>query len=261
MRELEAELAAFCGPAMRSPARAAPTRCCWCDGQGIGPGDAIICPSFTFYATAEIGRARRRDAGLRRRRGETASTSIRERQRAVAAARRHGLNPKAIVPVDLFGQPADHAAIAAIAGAENLFVLDDAAQALARPVARPHRHARHATATSFFPAKPLGCYGDGGAMLTDDDALAAEMRRLRVHGDGRADRHERALRHRAGGDPDREAESFSRTRSRRATASPRAIGGARRRRDRARVAEGMTSVWAQYTIRLARAGAIDSRPR
>ena len=83
------------------------------------------------------------------------------------------MRPRAVIPVDLFGQPADHDAIAAIAEAENLFVLDDAAQAFGATYKNRRLGAlAPATATSFFPAKPLGCYGDGGAVLTDDDELA-----------------------------------------------------------------------------------------
>jgi dTDP-4-amino-4,6-dideoxygalactose transaminase len=85
----------------------------------------------------------------------------------------------------LFGQPADHDAIALIAAAENLFVLDDAAQGFGAVYkSRNVGTLAPATATSFFPAKPLGCYGDGGAVFTDDDELAALMRSLRVHGAG-----------------------------------------------------------------------------
>ena len=90
-----------------------------------------------------------------------------------------------MIPVDLFGQPADHDAIAAVADAEQLFVLDDAAQAFGATYKnRRVGTLALATATSFFPAKPLGCYGDGGAVLTDDDELAQVMRSLRVHGEG-----------------------------------------------------------------------------
>src|SRR6185437_2855841 len=104
---------------------------------------------------------------------------------AIAAARDAGLKPKAIIPVDLFGLPADHAAIAAAAQAGNLLILDDAAQGFGAT----YNNRRlgtfgHATATSFFPAKPLGCYGDGGAVLTDDEAFADALRSLRVHGHG-----------------------------------------------------------------------------
>jgi len=106
-------------------------------------------------------------------------------QRACAAARELGLRPRAVIPVDLFGQPADHDRIASIAAAQELFVLDDAAQAFGATYKnRRLGTLAPATATSFFPAKPLGCYGDGGAVLTDDEELAQVMRSLRVHGEG-----------------------------------------------------------------------------
>ena len=96
-----------------------------------------------------------------------------------------GLTPRAIIPVDLFGLPADHDAIAAIAAAHGLLVLDDAAQSFgATYKGRRLGTLAHATATSFFPAKPLGCYGDGGAIFTDDDDLAVRLKSLRVHGEG-----------------------------------------------------------------------------
>ena len=91
----------------------------------------------------------------------------------MAIAKRAGLTPKAVIPVDLFGLAADHAAVAAAAEAENLFILDDAAQAFGATFNNRRLGTfGHATATSFFPAKPLGCYGDGGAVLTDDAELA-----------------------------------------------------------------------------------------
>ena len=104
---------------------------------------------------------------------------------AIATAKKLGLKPKAVIPVDLFGLPADHAAVAAVAQGANLFILDDAAQAFgATYQGRPLGSFGHATATSFFPAKPLGCYGDGGAVFTDDDQLAETLLSLRVHGHG-----------------------------------------------------------------------------
>jgi len=112
--------------------------------------------------------------------------------RAVATAKRLGLKPRAVIPVDLFGLPADHDAIAAFAAAHGMQVLDDAAQAFGATYrARKLGTLATATATSFFPAKPLGCYGDGGAIFTDDDALAERLRSLRVHGEG-ADKYDAA---------------------------------------------------------------------
>jgi dTDP-4-amino-4,6-dideoxygalactose transaminase len=104
---------------------------------------------------------------------------------AVATAKESGLKPRAIIPVDLFGLPADHGAVLAAAKAEDLVVVDDAAQGFGAIYDNRRLGTfGQATATSFFPAKPLGCYGDGGAVMTDDDGLADALRSLRVHGHG-----------------------------------------------------------------------------
>ena len=174
VRALEAELAAFCG------ARHAVTCASGTDAlvlvlmaKGIGPGDAVICPSFTFTATAEVVvlvGATPVFADVEEASFNLDPESLR---RACAAARKLGLRPKAVIPVDLFGQPADYDRITPIAEAEGLFVLDDAAQAFGATYKNRRLGAlAPATATSFFPAKPLGCYGDGGAVLTDDEELA-----------------------------------------------------------------------------------------
>jgi dTDP-4-amino-4,6-dideoxygalactose transaminase len=106
-------------------------------------------------------------------------------ENGIALARKRGLTPRAVIPVDLFGQSADHDAIKEIAAAEGLFVLDDAAQSFGASY-KGRRLGRFglATTTSFFPAKPFGCYGDGGAIFTDDDELASVLRSIRVHGQG-----------------------------------------------------------------------------
>jgi len=187
VRALETKLAEFCG------ARHVVTCASGTDAlilvlmaQGIGPGDAVICPSFTFTATAEVIAlvgATPVFADVEEKSFNLDPASL---QRACAAAREAGLRPKAVIPVDLFGQPADYDRIMPIADAESLFVLDDAAQAFGAT----YKNRRlgvlaPATATSFFPAKPLGCYGDGGAVITDDEELAQVIRSLRVHGEGR----------------------------------------------------------------------------
>src|SRR6202043_2129986 len=108
-------------------------------------------------------------------------------ERAIATAKARGLKPRAVIPVDLFGLPADHDAINAIAAKHGMLVLDDAAQSFGATYrGRKLGTFGAATATSFFPAKPLGCYGDGGAVFTADDALAARVKSLRVHGEGAA---------------------------------------------------------------------------
>src|SRR5262249_47777890 len=173
------------------------------------------------------------------------------------AARELGLRPKAVIPVDLFGQPADYDRILPIADAESLFVLDDAAQAFGATYRNRRLGAlAPATATSFFPAKPLGCYGDGGAVLTDDDELAKTRRSIRVQGEGRNkyDCVRIGLTGRL--DPIQAAvlleklkvfpdEIVARERFARRYAAGLADVAAV-----PRLAAGSTSVWAQYTLRL-----------
>jgi dTDP-4-amino-4,6-dideoxygalactose transaminase len=186
VRALEAELAAFCG-ARHAIGCSSGTDAlllvlmAW----DIGPGDAVICPSFTFCATAEVVALLGATPVMADVCADTFNLDSDSLQRAVTTAKRLGLQPKAIIPVDLFGLPADHDAIAAVAVEHGLFVLDDAAQAFGAAY-RGKKLGALATAatTSFFPAKPLGCYGDGGAVFTDDDAMAARIKSLRVHGEG-----------------------------------------------------------------------------
>src|SRR5215468_6841989 len=186
VREFEAALAAFCG------ARHAVTCASGTDAllmvlmaKGIGPGDAVVCPSFTFCATAEMVALVGATPVFADVDAATFNIAPDSAARAVAAARHAGLNPRMIIPVDLFGQPADFAAIKALAAAEQLFVLDDAAQAFGAIVGnRRLGTLADATATSFFPAKPLGCYGDGGAVFTDDDDMRDVLVSLRTHGQG-----------------------------------------------------------------------------
>ncbi len=190
---LEAELAAFCG-ARHAIGCASGTDAlllvlmAW----QIGPGDAVICPSFTYHATAEMVALLGATPIIADVLADTFNLDPASCERAIATAKRLGLNPRAIIPVDLFGLPADHDAIAAIAAEHRVLVLDDAAQAFGASYrGRRLGTMATATATSFFPAKPLGCYGDGGAVFTDDDALAARVKSIRLHGEG-VDRSEAA---------------------------------------------------------------------
>jgi len=184
--EFENALAAFCG------ARYAVGCASGTDAlmlvlmaKGIGPGDAVICPAFTFCATAEVVALVGATPVFADVDAVTFNLEAANVARAAATARRHGLVPKAVIPVDLFGLPADYDAISAVAKAEGLFVLDDAAQGFgAIYKGRKVGTLAPATATSFFPAKPLGCYGDGGAVLTDDLDLFDVLKSLRVHGQG-----------------------------------------------------------------------------
>jgi dTDP-4-amino-4,6-dideoxygalactose transaminase len=184
---LEAELAKFCG------ARHAITCASGTDAlmlalmaKGIGPGDAVFCPSFTFCATAEVVALLGATPVFVDVEADSFNIDANALTAALPIAQRLGLTPKAVIPVDLFGLPADYDAVAAVAKSANLFVFDDAAQAFgATYKGRTLGTFGDATATSFFPAKPLGCYGDGGAVFTDDDAFADAVVSLRVHGQGR----------------------------------------------------------------------------
>jgi dTDP-4-amino-4,6-dideoxygalactose transaminase len=258
VRALEAELAAFCG------ARHAVTCASGTDAlvlvlmaEGIGPGDAVICPSFTFTATAEVAAlvgATPVFADVEEASFNLDPESLRS---ACAAARKLGLRPRAVIPVDLFGQPADYDRIMPVAAAEGLFVLDDAAQAFGATYGNRRLGAlAPATATSFFPAKPLGCYGDGGAVLTDDAELAQVMRSLRVHGEGR-DRYDCA-RIGLNGRLDtiqaavllEKLKIFPEEMLARERIANRYSSGLVEVASVPRIAQGSTSVWAQYTIRL-----------
>lgn len=191
VKAFEADLAAFAGAkhavscASGTDALVLPLR-----AMGIGPGDAVLCPSFTFCATAEVVALGGATPVFVDVDPVTFNMNPRHVTGAVETARELGLKPKAVIPVDLFGQAADHGPIAAAAAAHDLFVIDDAAQGFGATYNnRRIGSFGHVTATSFFPAKPLGCYGDGGAVLTDDDNLADLMRSIRVHGMG-SDRYD-----------------------------------------------------------------------
>jgi dTDP-4-amino-4,6-dideoxygalactose transaminase len=190
---LEAELAAFCGARHAiSCASGTDALLLVLMAWQVGRGDAVICPSFTYHATAEMVALLGATPIIADVLPDSFNLDPASCERAVHTAKQLGLKPRAVIPVDLFGQPADHDAITAIAVAHDLLVLDDAAQAFGAS----YRGKRlgtlaTATATSFFPAKPLGCYGDGGAIFTDDDALAARVTSIRFHGEG-VDRSEAA---------------------------------------------------------------------
>jgi dTDP-4-amino-4,6-dideoxygalactose transaminase len=154
--------------------------------QGIGPGDAVICPAFTYTATPEVIALLGATGVFVDVEEATFNLDPERLDGALTAAERRGLKVKTIIPVDLFGQPADYARILPFAERHDLFVLCDAAQGFGGRVGdRRVGTFGHATTTSFFPAKPLGCYGDGGAVFTDDDGLAEVMRSILLHGKGK----------------------------------------------------------------------------
>jgi dTDP-4-amino-4,6-dideoxygalactose transaminase len=224
---------------------------------GIGRGDAVLCPSFTFCATGEavaLAGATPVFVDVDETTFNMAASSL---ERGIAAARRVGLKPKAVMPVDLFGQSADHDSIGAIAAAEGLFVLDDAAQAFgASYKGRRLGKSGLATATSFFPAKPLGCFGDGGAIFTDDAELAETLRSVRVHGQG-ADKYDNVRLGLTGRLDTMQAailieklKIFEEEIAARNQVAARYAQGLGNVVSVPRLAAGCTSIWAQYTIRL-----------
>jgi dTDP-4-amino-4,6-dideoxygalactose transaminase len=206
----------------------------------IGPGDAVICPTFTFCATGEVVALLGATPVFVDVDEATFNIDPNSLKDGIAVAKKQGLKPRAIIPVDLFGQPADHDAIAAIAEAEG----------------RRLGRSGLATATSFFPAKPLGCFGDGGAIFTDDAQLAADLRSVRVHGQG-SDKYDNVrLGLTARLDTMQAAilieklkifEDEIAVRNEVAERYARGLGNVV---SVPRLAPGCTSVWAQYTIRL-----------
>ena len=183
--ELEKELAAYVGV----------KHCVTC-GNGtdalslvmmaweIGEGDAVFVPAFTFFASGEV---------VAFEGGTPVFVDVEERtfnldpdklEEAICKVEQEGkLRPRAVIAVDLFGQTADYRRIEEICKKHNLLLLEDGAQGFGGTIdGRRACSFGDAGATSFFPAKPLGCYGDGGAVFTNDDNLAELLRSLRVHG-------------------------------------------------------------------------------
>lgn len=225
--------------------------------KDVGPGDAVLCPSFTFCATGEAVALTGATPVFVDVDEATFNMDIASLKRGIATAKQRGLKPRAVIPVDLFGQCADHDAIGAIAEAEGLFVLDDAAQGFgASYKGRKLGTFGLATATSFFPAKPLGCFGDGGAIFTDDDGLAETLRSIRVHGQG-ADKYDNVRLGLTGRlDTMQAAVLIEKLRifedeiAARNEVAERYARGLGNLVTVPRLASGCTSVWAQYTIRL-----------
>lgn len=258
--ELEGRLAAFAG-----------VRHCVCCASGtdalelalrafgVGAGDAVFVPDFTFFATAEAAARVGATPVFVDVDGKTFNLEPAKLSAAVETIRAEGrLRPKAVIPVDLFGQPADYAGIRRVAEQNGLLVVEDAAQGFGGSI-RGRRACSFgdAAATSFFPSKPLGCYGDGGAVFTDDDGAAELIRSLQIHGRG-ADKYDnvrvgcnsrldtvqaavllvklRALEHYELSEADRAATTYS-------GCLGEAVGTPF-------VPEGVVSSWAQYTVLL-----------
>ena len=152
----------------------------------VGPGDAVFCPAFTFIATAEV-------AALRGARPifvdidpRTYNLDPQDLENKIIEVKRRGnFRPRGVIPVDLFGLPADYPAIEALAQKYELFVLEDAAQGFGGRIGQMTAGSFGLIgSTSFFPAKPLGCYGDGGAVMCKEPIIAQRLRSIRAHGAG-----------------------------------------------------------------------------
>jgi dTDP-4-amino-4,6-dideoxygalactose transaminase len=157
----------------------------------IGPGDAVFCPSFTFAATAEVVAFLGATPVFVDIHADTFNMDPASLRTAIGEVKAKGeLRPRAVIAVDLFGQMADYPAIRALCDEHELSLISDAAQGFGATLEGQRANVfADAVTTSFFPAKPLGCYGDGGAIQTQDDDLAAILRSLRVHGAG-SDRYD-----------------------------------------------------------------------
>jgi dTDP-4-amino-4,6-dideoxygalactose transaminase len=258
VRELETSLAAFAGAKhCVSCANGTDALALVLMAKGIKPGDAVFVPAFTFVATAEVVAWLGATPVFCDVREDSFNLDVRSFAAAIEWAREAGLRPAAVIPVDLFGQPADYGAILPLAARHDMLVLADGAQSFgARVGNRRVGTLAEVTATSFFPAKPLGCYGDGGAIFTDDDALAAVLRSLRVHGQG-GDKYDN-VRIGMNGRLDTIQAAIL---LQKLTIFPDEIerrDAVARRYNEAfegvaavpRLSEGATSVWAQYTLRL-----------
>ncbi|UZP66654.1 DegT/DnrJ/EryC1/StrS family aminotransferase [Desulfovibrio mangrovi] len=201
VNQLEKELASFCGASHAlSCASGTDALLLPLMAWGIGPGDAVFVPNFTFFATAEVVSLLGATPIFVDVDPVTFCMDPDKLQDAIAAVETgnaslhplpqlstsHRLVPRAVIPVDLFGIAAHYEKIIPVAKSAGLYVLQDAAQSFGCEWdgRRACAMGCDAAATSFFPAKPLGCYGDGGAVFTEDPELAEVMKSLRVHGKG-----------------------------------------------------------------------------
>ncbi len=262
--ELETRLAHFCGASYAvGCASGTDALLLALMALGSGPGQAVFVPSFTFVATAEAVALSGATPFFVDVRDDDFLLDPEGLIPAIDEACRLDLKPQAVIPVDLFGHPADYPAIEAIAAPHGLSVIADAAQGFggARDGRRVGKLARF-TATSFFPAKPLGCYGDGGAVLTDEPEMAAVLRSLRVHGQG-VDRYDN-VRVGINGRLDtlqaailiEKLAIFEDELAARERIAGRYSEGLRDVARTPRVAPGALSAWAQYTIRVEKRDAV-----
>ena len=187
VKELEAQLADYVGVKhCISCANGTDALSLALKAWGIGKGDAVFVPDFTFFASAEVVSLEGATPVFVDVDADTFNISPIDLERAIQEVIAEGkLRPKVIIAVDLFGLPADYPAIRQIADKYNLYILEDGAQGFGGSINGKRACSfGDISTTSFFPAKPLGCYGDGGAVFTDNDEWAALIDSYRVHGKG-----------------------------------------------------------------------------
>lgn len=225
--------------------------------QGLRPGQGVIVPSFTFAASAEVMPVLGAVPVFAEVDPVTFNLDPSGLPAAKEAAEAAGIDLVGIIGVGLFGQPADFAAIAGFAEAEGLWVIDDAAQSFGASLNNtPVGQLADITCTSFFPAKPLGCYGDGGAVFVDDDAKAELMRSCRVHGMGKTRYENIRIGMTARLDTlqaavlDAKLDIFADELESRQTVADRYGSLLDGIVETPRLAAGATSSWAQYTVKL-----------
>jgi dTDP-4-amino-4,6-dideoxygalactose transaminase len=259
VKALEAQLAAFCGARhVISCGNGTDALALVLMAKGVKAGQAVLCPSFTFAATAEVVAWVGATPVFVDVHPDSFNVDPESLRLGIETAKRLKLEPVGFIPVDLFGQPADFDALEPICAEHGLWMLADAAQSFgAEYRGRKVGTFGLATTTSFFPAKPLGCYGDGGAIFTDDGELAEVIRSLRVHGQNAEDKYDN-LRIGMNGRLDTLQAAVL---IEKLAIFPDEIAArdrvAKRYNDALqdvavvpRLIEGATSVWAQYTLRL-----------
>ena len=224
---------------------------------GVGKGDAVFVPSYTYIATAEVVALRGATPVFVDVDMDTFNMDAQDLKKAIKDAQKEGLHLKGVISVDLFGQPADHNKIAAVADEHKLWVINDAAQSFgATYQGQSTVQYCYAATTSFFPAKPLGGYGDGGAIFVHDDALNKRLKSIRVHGHGRNPLEIDNLGLTGRLDTIQAAVLIEKLKifpaeiEQRQKSADLYNAAFEHVLDVPKVAEGSTSVWAQYTVRL-----------
>ncbi len=256
--ELEKKLAEFCGA----------THCLSCANGtdalqlalmalGIKAGDAVFVPSFTFAATAEVVPLVGATPVFVDVLPDTFNMDPESLKRAIVHAREIGLNPAVVIPVDLFGLPADYDVLIAIARENGMKVIGDSAQGWGGVYhGRVTGSLCDISTTSFFPAKPLGCYGDGGALFTDDAELAALVDSFRVHGKGKHKYYNERIGLNSRLDTLQAAilieklAIYANEIEARQIVAGRYTDGFSGQYETPHVPEGLTSIWAQYTLKM-----------